>query len=194
MLFRSAKGRLYTFAANSSVRRGAQTAIYKVMHALTRLAAPLLVFTSDEIWQHLPKQKNEAQIKSVHLLDWPRPNPVFSAKEDELKAIIELIPEVAKFLEEKRQAGVIGSSFDAKIKLLTNHENRYKYLTSLQSELPEIFKVSQVEVEKAGEDQIVVLKAGGEKCSRCWNYVDSVGRDALHPLICSRCIQAIGGK
>ncbi len=189
-----AKGRLYTFAANSTQRRAGQTAIYKVMHALTRLMAPLFVFTSDEIWQHLPKAENEAQIKSVHLLDWPWPDPAFRGKEDELKVTIELIPEVAKALEEKRQAGVIGSSFDAKIKLLTNNENRYKYLTSLQSELPEIFKVSQVEVEKTPENQVVVLKADGKKCSRCWNYLDSVGADAAHPLICSRCIEAIGGK
>ena len=108
-----------------------------------------------------------------------------------------MVPEVAKALEELRAKGQIGSSFDAKIKLLTNNENRYNYLTDLREDLPEIFKVSQVEIEKQAacpDIAIEVSKADGVKCQRCWNYSHSVGNDKSHPLICDRCREAIGGK
>jgi isoleucyl-tRNA synthetase len=209
------KGRLYTYADNSRERRAAQTAIYEALDCLVRIMAPILVFTADEIWQHMPKEEKDSSLASVHLLEWPKVNPTFAQHdlapekniETELKAIIELIPEVAKALEEKRGEGEIGSSFDAKIKLLTNNEIRYKYLESLKGDLCEIFKVSQVEIEKednlgpgaAGAGRfpdivIIALKAEGAKCARCWNYSRSVGHDKNHALICDTCLKAIGGN
>ncbi len=101
---------------------------------------------------------------------------------------------VAKALEEKRAKGEIGSSFDAKIKLLSNSKDRYKVLKSLKGELAEIFKVSQAEVEAAPHDAIEVHKAEGTKCVRCWNYSLSVGAHKEHALICERCLTAIGGR
>jgi isoleucyl-tRNA synthetase len=207
------KGRLYTCAANSIQRRAAQTAIYEILNVLVRMIAPILVFTAEEAWQNMPKEKKDNSVFSVHLLGWPQPNPTFGQDDfpveknidSELRVIIELIPEVAKSLEEKRSEGLIGSSFDAKIKLLTNNQIRYTYLESLKTGLCEIFKVSQVEIikeeklrsdlvksERYPEIAIEVLKADGTKCVRCWNYSTSVGKSGGHPLICGKCLDAIG--
>jgi len=201
------KGRLYTFAADSIERRAAQTTIYEILNVLVRVIAPILVFTAEETWERMPKQKEENSFSSVHLLDWPKINSVFAQEdlerfhedvETELKSVIVLIPDVAKALEEKRSLGIIGSSFDAKINLLTNSEERYKFLTSLKADLCEIFKVSQVDIaldKNLPKDiSIEVSKAGGTKCVRCWNYSLSVGQDKSHPLICISCLKAIGGK
>ncbi|MFA5155883.1 MAG: isoleucine--tRNA ligase [Candidatus Omnitrophota bacterium] len=188
-----AKGRLYTYAAKSVERKAAQTAMHAALSALVRAMAPILVFTAEEIWQCMLKAKAERAIASVHLAAWPAEADILP--EEGLKEIFALIPEVTKVLEEKRSAGLIGSSFDAKIKLLTNNEIRYNYLSALRQDLPEIFKVSQVEVEKReGPAGIEVSKADGIKCERCWNYSHSVGADKDHPLICDRCCRAITGK
>jgi isoleucyl-tRNA synthetase len=166
--------------------------------------APIFVFTAEEIWQHMPKEKNTKTFESVHLLSWPRSNPLFSQKdlaargediESELRRIIELIPAVTKTLEEKRSQGLIGSSFDAEIILLTNRESCLSYLTRLKPELREIFKVSAVEIRREGEEEIslIVQKAKGNKCARCWNYYDNVGNNKQHPTICEECLNIIGG-
>ena len=196
------KGRLYTYAADSTERRACQTAIYEVLNVLVRLIAPIQVFTAEEIWQYMPKEDQDKDIPSVHLLTWPEKNLTF-AQATQIQGIIDLIPDVAKALEEKRSEGLIGSSFDAKINLLTNNEFRYTYLGSLKGELPEIFKVSQVDITKKDnldsasksgiypDVAISVEKAEGKKCVRCWNYSILVGESKAHPLICQRCLEAL---
>jgi len=193
-----AKGRLYTYAADSTERRSAQTTMYDILDCLARIMAPLLVFTAEDIWREIPKSKKDAPAKSVHLLGWPKQ---IEAADAELEQIIGLIPEVAKMLEEKRSLGEIGSSFDAQINLLTKDQIRYNFLESLKNELAEIFKVSLVTVEK-NEPQglkskalpdvgITVNKAEGLKCVRCWNYTLTTGKSAKHPLLCAKCEKAI---
>jgi isoleucyl-tRNA synthetase len=204
------KGRLYTYAGDSLERRAAQTTIYEVLNVLTRIMAPLLVFTAEEIWQHMPKEKKDRGYNSVHLLGWPKVNPTWAQHdvspdeniEKELAMIIELIPEVSKALELKRAQGIIGSSFDAKINMLTKDDFCYKYLESFKLELCEIFKVSQIEIIKK-EDldanlftsskypniAIEVVRAEGDKCQRCWNYSLSVARED-EPL-CERCLSIV---
>jgi isoleucyl-tRNA synthetase len=207
------KGRLYTWAANSVERRAAQTVIYEILNVLVRIMTPIFVFTAEEIWQHMPKEKDKSSIKSVHLLEWPNVEDKniqdFFFLEDDtdlntFTEIINLIPDISKLLEEKRSEGVIGSSFDAKIILLTNTDFRYTYLESLKIELSEIFKVSAVEIKKEAvlsgawvNDKmglaVTVHKADGLKCIRCWNYSHTVGKDISHPKICERCLNALGG-
>ncbi|MFA4983870.1 MAG: isoleucine--tRNA ligase [Candidatus Omnitrophota bacterium] len=199
-----AKGRLYTFRADSVERRAAQTAMYEILNTFVRTMAPILVFTAEEIWQHLPKENSDKNVASVHMLGWPKSNEEFKNFEGSSNMLlfsktIALVPEVAKLLEELRGKGQIGSSFDARINILTNDPKRYTFLSSLKSDLCEIFKVSQVEVTKedkagGGDIRIEVAKAEGSKCLRCWNYSPSVGKDQRHPLICERCISAIGGN
>jgi len=196
------KGRLYTFAANSQERRAAQTTVYEILNVLVILMAPILTFSAEEIWQHMPKEKKSSPIPSVHLLDWPEEVPyghlVDTFISEPMTDIWNLVPDAAKALEELRSRGEIGSSFDAKINLLTNNPKRYKFLQSLKADLAEIFKVSQVEIEldrnaPADIPVITVSKAEGIKCVRCWNYSVSVGNNKDHPLICDRCLSAIGG-
>lgn len=209
------KGRLYTSAASSPERRCAQTAIYEILHVLARMLAPVLVFTAEEIWQSMPKRNSREPIESVHILEFPKKDPLYAQEagaageiniDKELGPVIDLIPEVAKALEEKRGQGIIGSSFDAQIILLTNERKRYTFLRSLQLDLVEIYKVSQVGIEltealnpetrsKIHNDiAIVVKKADGQKCDRCWNYSDSVGASGQHPSICARCLEVILGE
>jgi isoleucyl-tRNA synthetase len=170
--------------------------------------APILVFTAEEIWQNIPKTKEESLVLSVHLLDFPAINPVFRQDDlesrgqknvdEELKDLIELVPVAAKALEELRSKGQIGSSFDAQINLLTNNPVRYTFLQSFKIELAEIFKVSQVKLtldeSNSAQLSVKVEKAQGAKCLRCWNYSLEVGKSKTHPLICDNCIKAIGGK
>ncbi len=196
-----AKGRLYTCAADSPQRRAAQTAIFDVLYCLVRMIAPIFVFSAEEIWQDMPKYKNDSAVKSVHLLSWPATQA--QAEDTGLNLIIELIPEVAKALEEKRALGEIGSSFDAQINLLTKDQIRYNFLESLKEDLMEIFKVSEVVIEKKdpglealvsevyADLGILVKKAAGKKCLRCWNYSLTTGGSSEHPLICARCEEAI---
>ncbi|MDD2679552.1 MAG: isoleucine--tRNA ligase [Candidatus Omnitrophica bacterium] len=194
------KGRLYTCGKNSQARRAAQSVLYELLDFLVRVAAPILVFTAEEIWQNMPKTSALKNISSVHLLDWPQHKNKLSdseAKEmlDFDACVIRLIPGIAKLLEEKRGKGEIGSSFDAQIKLLTNSQERYTFLESLKGDLTEIFKVSQVEIElKSGISDIAieVSKAAGKKCPRCWNYSLFVGKSEKHPLLCDKCEKAIG--
>jgi len=197
------KGRLYTLAAKSQKRRSSQSAMFEVANVLVRVMSPILVFTSEEIWQNMPKEAKNSLASSVHLLGWPISKPEFfkdKAKDDEIINLdlyfIPLRPYVDKELEGLRNKGEIGSSFDAKIKLLTNNTERYTVLTSLKPDLCEIFKVSQVEVIKDGtkEISVEVSKADGAKCARCWNYSQAVGKHPEHPLICDNCVEAIGGQ
>ncbi len=194
------KGRLYTYAADSFERRSAQTAMYITLNSLIRAMAPILVFTSEEIWQNMPKASKESLVDSVHLLNWPKEDFKIDTQ---LDSIIELIPEAAKALEEMRACGSIGSSFDAQINLLTKDQIRYNFLTSLKDDLTEVFKVSSVSVARqdslppdkiskvCADIALEVKKAQGKKCPRCWNYSETVGKSQRHPLICIKCEAAI---
>jgi isoleucyl-tRNA synthetase len=202
------KGRLYTFFKDSKERRATQSVMYEILAVLVRIIAPILVFTAEEIYKYMPKEISAQDTETAHLLGWPKINPVFKQyKESELRTIMDLIPTVSKILEEKRKESLIGSSFDAKIKLLTNKEIHYKYLESLKDELSEIFKVSQVNVVKQNnldsnltrnsdypDIAIEVHRAEGLKCQRCWNYSISVGANKEHTSICEKCLLVIGGK
>lgn len=194
------KGRLYTYAPNSKERRSAQSAMYICLDTVTKLVAPILSFTAEEIWKHMPKAGKFKEAMSVHLLSWPYFD--FPDESEELDKLVAMIPEVAKKLEEMRSAGKIGSSFDAQIKVLTKDQIRYNFLTSLEHELPEIFKVSAVSVELSNElsggalseenhGAFAIEVAEGQKCTRCWNYSHSVGSSVEHPLICKKCQEAI---
>jgi isoleucyl-tRNA synthetase len=164
------------------------------------MMAPILVFTAEEIWQHMPKDKGSAAVSSVHLLEWPEPDDRISRDDLALRLgeVISRLPLAAKSLEELRGKGDIGSSFDAQINILTNDPNRYTFLQSLKYELCEIFKVSRVEISQDNgskvDIQFEVSKARGEKCVRCWNYSLQVGKDKEHPLLCENCLKAIKGK
>nr|WP_317411956.1 isoleucine--tRNA ligase [uncultured Solibaculum sp.] len=194
------KDRLYVEKSDSPSRRAAQTTIYRVLDAMTRMLAPILAFTSEEIWEHMPHSK-EDNAQSVLLNDMPSPFQVahdedFLARWERIHAIRE---DVKKALELARNQKVVGSSLDAHVTLYCEGE-LYDFAKSVEQELPDIFIVSQLTIEKGGKGEfdaemeglsVTVAKATGEKCDRCWAYSDTVGQDEKHPTLCVRCASIV---
>ncbi|MBA3632320.1 MAG: isoleucine--tRNA ligase [Acidobacteria bacterium] len=181
------KDRLYIFALNSSERRSAQTALYKIADNLSRLLAPILAFTADEAWENLPHQK----LESVHLAEFPK---VSGADDSQLlsdwERIFAIRDEVLKALEEARNAKQIGSSLEAKVILTVDKDTTY-FLLSYYEDLRYIFIVSQVEVHQGDGFNVEIQKADGAKCERCWNYSIHVGESEKYPTVCERCVAAL---
>ncbi|MBL7130700.1 MAG: isoleucine--tRNA ligase [Candidatus Omnitrophica bacterium] len=188
------KDRLYTHGKDSKSRRGAQTVIFEILDCLVRLIAPILSFTAEEIWQNIPKRKQDQGIESVHLLDWPKAKPAYHKKEvvDNFKRIYELRAPILKCLEEERTKGKIGSSLEAKL-ILSVGENLFSIFNKYLDDLPFLFIVSQAELKKIkkGKNKIEVAFAEGKKCARCWNFRTDVGENKEHPTVCLRCVDAI---
>jgi len=184
------KDRLYTFGRTSNARRSAQTAIYKILDILVRLFAPLIPFTAEEIWGHFKGAG------SVHLSDWPTPDEklIDPGLEDRWSRLRKLRDEALRALEEKRVAKVIGSPLEAKIRLYIQDDLEYNLLTQYLQDLPALFIVSQVELEKARDRAIEVTKADGKKCSRCWNWNSFVGTYTEHPELCKKCVNVVEGS
>jgi isoleucyl-tRNA synthetase len=184
------KDRLYTFAPASQARRSAQSALYGIGEALALLLSPILPFTADEIWEHLPG----ARPGSVHLATFPDDRPA-SADSTLIKRwdrILEVRSLAQKALEEKRAAKEIGGSLEAKAIVHAGPE-AYGFLSEYENELPAILIVSQVELRKEEQDGIWVdvEHAAGAKCERCWNWSETTGRDPRYPTLDWRCIQQI---
>ncbi len=193
------KDRLYTSPSNSLQRRSAQTVLFHILNHLVRVLAPILSFTTDEIYQMMPKDASMKGVSSVHLLDLLIMPAEWNNKvvEEEFKRLVVLRPDVLKAIEDKRQAGDVGSSLEAKILIRTGSKSEYDYLKKHHDTLPSVFIVSQVVLEHIpdlGKPQtgccareIIVEKADGCKCSRCWNYKTDVGQDLEHKTLCARC-------
>jgi isoleucyl-tRNA synthetase len=195
------KDRLYTAPAGSVARRSAQTAMYRILDGLTRLIAPVLSFTADEIWWCLPGEREA----SVHLATFPKIDTSLldTALEARYEQILTVRSDVSKVLEVARIAKTIGHSLDARVTIFAPAGPWRDLLGQYRDELATLFIVSQVEVAEtapsggvAGEELkelvILVAKANGDKCERCWNYSTSVGASSAHPALCPRCEAAIG--
>jgi isoleucyl-tRNA synthetase len=191
------KDRLYTFAPNSTGRRSAQTAIWRISEAMTRLLAPVLSFTCEEVWQHLPKLAD--RLESVHLAKFPDAADVFgsgSVTEDDPNArdwttLLAVREQALKALEEARNSKTIGKSLEAQL-VITASDPAYTVLQRHAEQLRYLFIVSSVTVAQgsgngSGGIHIEVKKADGNKCDRCWNFSTHVGEDATYPTVCERC-------
>ncbi len=183
------KDRLYTEKADSKERRAAQTAMYIILDALTRMIAPILAYTSDEIWKYMPHRGCD---DSEHVVYNSMPERIevycdtdFATKWDRIH---DLRDTVKKSLETVIKEKTIRSSLEAAITLRASGEE-YDFLKSIEDELTTIFIVSQVDIVNcdAAELTVEVSKAKGEKCERCWSISESVGDDATHPTLCKRC-------
>lgn len=193
------KDRLYCDDVDSVSRKAAQTVMYRILSAITRLIAPIMSFTADEIWSYIPHSSSD-NAKSVFLNDMPEKSGI--AVDDEFAAkwdlIAELREDVKKALEIKRADKVIGKSLEADV-ILYADEEKANVISKFVSELPEIFIVSKVELkngkgEFSGELEgitIDVVKAAGDKCERCWKFSESVGTHDDHPTLCDRCHSVI---
>ncbi|TFH19002.1 MAG: isoleucine--tRNA ligase, partial [Myxococcales bacterium] len=189
LYFDIVKDRLYCSAPASLERRSAQTVMYDTLTVLTRVIAPVLSFTADEIWKAIPANGADA---SVFLTDFPNADPAWrdSALAGRWARLWEIRAEVTRALEHERKEGRIGHSLDASV-LLTVGAADHALLSGLGTEeLAAIYIVSQVELIGPREDDSVGVEIGaprGAKCGRCWNFRESVGTHDGHPEICSRC-------
>ncbi len=228
------KDRLYTFKADSPERRASQFVLYKILTSLTKMTAPILSFTAEEIWSFIPGEKEE----SVFLSGFPEIEAEFRDIELEKKweSLLAIRNEVNKALEIKRQERFIGTSLEAKVSLYVNEAN-YKILEDYKTFLPTLFIVSSAEVFSAHADlsadrqacltdrqissgkkdiktlgidpevsgqsdesykssvidglSVLIEKADGEKCSRCWNWSITTGKHEEYPELCERCSRVL---
>jgi isoleucyl-tRNA synthetase len=197
------KDRLYTSASNDPRRRAAQTTCYEIFRALARLTAPILTFTAEEAWRHLPGAHGD----SVHLERFPE--VPLEWLDDTLardwSRLLEVRREVAKALETARARGLIGSSLEASVRLVRAPEDLPQLLAEKRPLLPTLFIVSQVALDGGREGSAAVRyesqeipglvididHARGAKCARCWMWSERVGEHPGHPALCERCVPVI---
>ncbi|MGO9085287.1 MAG: isoleucine--tRNA ligase [Candidatus Sulfotelmatobacter sp.] len=192
------KDRLYTYAPDSRGRRSAQTAVWRICEAMVRLLAPILTFTCEEVWQHLPKMPDRPE--SVHLAKFPEAGDVLGAAsvpaEDQQQSqdwttLLAVREQAMKALEEERNSKRIGKSLEAQL-IITAAEPAYSVLQRYAGQLRYLFIVSAVTLTQGagngtGGVRVEVKKADGAKCERCWNYSTHVGEDKTYPTVCERC-------
>ena len=194
------KDRLYISAPKSQARRSAQAAIWHIGEALVRLLAPIMSFTSEEVWSYLPKAVGRDE--SVHLALFPSAadilgDPSHATKRCEEKAgedwttLRSVRDEVLKALEEARNNKLIGTGLEAQINVAASNPV-YSVLSRHVDQLRYLFIVSAVTLSQAsgngtGGVHVEVKKADGLKCERCWNYSIHVGEDKRYPTVCERC-------
>ncbi len=194
------KDRLYTMQADSHGRRSAQSAMYRILEALVRWIAPMLAFTAEEIWQHMPGERGESVLFETWYdgLESPQSSP---EQRKFWRDLLTLRDGAAKLLEGMRNAGEIGSALQAELTLGVD-QALSKRLQAVADELRFFFITSAVQLAGAGHkpDQAQAVDVGGakawisavpsgyKKCIRCWHYRADVGADPEHPEICGRCV------
>lgn len=188
------KDRLYCEKEDSEVRRAAQTAMYRILSAVARLAAPIISFTAEEIWTYMPHTSKDDK-ESIFLNQMPEKSGIEFSDEfvSKWEFIYSTRETVNKVLEEKRNEKLIGKSLEANI-IIHCGESLYEKYNALTEELKDILIVSGVSASKDGNDEapeIEVIKAEGEKCERCWSYSNTVGSDSEHPTLCARCAAVV---
>ena len=186
------KDRLYTEKADSPRRRAAQTAMYLILNAMTRMIAPILAYTSDEIWKFMP---HSAADEASHVIYNEMPEKVAVDVDDSFmefwNRIHELRDDVKKTLEPMIKEKTIKSSLEAKVTLSAGGET-LEFLRQAEPELADAFIVSEVVIADNGAGlEITAEKAEGEKCERCWAIRKSVGADAEHPTLCAHCCETL---
>ena len=191
------KDRLYTAGKKTILRRSAQSVLFEILNALTKLLAPVCPFTADEIYKYMAKEESEDS-KSLHMLPWPKMHPEFIIPEEDIRDmghVLSFRPFILKALEEKRSKGEIGSSLEARAILGIKDEKTFQVFQRLHKQLPFIFIVSQVEIvrkEKMADLlEVTVSTASGVKCTRCWNYAIDTDQRKDYPGLCGRCVEAI---
>ena len=170
---------------------------------LTKMVAPILSFTAEEIWESLPVETRESE--SIFLADWYVNNDEYLKPEldEKWQQIIKLRKEVNKKLEKARQGEnkIIGNSLDAKVSLYTEDNTLKEFIKENLELLETVFIVSDIEIVEVADGnytdaeeieklKIKITHADGEKCERCWKY-DELGTDSEHPTLCPRCIAVL---
>lgn len=190
------KDRLYTMREDSRGRRSAQSAMYRIAEAFARWIAPILTFTADELWRHLPAS-TERGPREDHVLfaTWyeglaPLPADA-TLNAERFSHLLELREQVAKALEPMRASGEIGAALDAEVTIHCGAE-AFAWLSPLADELRFFFISGDVRVVQ-GQGGIVASVSDKPKCIRCWHHRDDVGSHPDHPEICGRCVSNVEG-
>ena len=200
------KDRLYVSGAESMARRSAQSTIYELLRTLTLLMAPILSFTAEEVWGFLP---GEEKTESVHLAAFPEPPPGFPDGDllQKYEFLLKVRGEINRGLEEARKAKTIATAQEARVFLAAGQNELYTKLQAQALELQTLAQVAELKILQRPEDlpgpglpgqeiqdlAVVVDKAGGNKCVRCWFTLATVGADSRHPQLCARCSQVLEG-
>ncbi|PAE19197.1 isoleucine--tRNA ligase [Bacillus sp. 7504-2] len=194
-----AKDVLYIEAPDNKERRSIQSVLYECLINLTKLVTPILPHTADEVWGHIP---NVEEV-SVQLTSIPEYRELANGNELVKKwtAFMDVRDDILKALEEARNAKVIGKSLSAKVSLYVNGETK-DLLESISENLQQLFIVSGFEIAgtydaapvdalKLEHAAVVVAKADGETCERCWVVTTEVGKNEQHPTLCPRCAEVV---
>ena len=184
------KDRLYTAAENSSARRSAQSALWHILQAVTRLMAPILSFTAEEIWTTL-KQGESVMLDAWHELPAQADEAELIGRWHQIRTVR---GEVSRVLEDVRSTGGIGSSLQAEVDLRVDADT-YELLAALGEDLKFVLICSKVTLARAdGSDSgIVATPSAHAKCARCWHWREDVGHAAEHSELCGRCVSNLQG-
>jgi len=190
------KDRLYTTGAQSRSRRAAQSALHHILQSLTKLIAPVLSFTAEEIWATIspsgPDGPESVFLHQYHALPPIRDAEMLGARYTRLKAIRSI---ATATIEGAREQKLVGSSLQAEIDLAVG-EADMKLLQSFGDDLKFLFITSAATVSAGATPEPVVLvkPSTHSKCERCWHYRADVGSNAEHPTICGRCVSNLFGE
>jgi len=191
------KDRLYTCGANSLPRRAAQNALFHIANALVRWMAPILSFTADDAWPHLPGVRGTAApTDSVFYSDyWTFPEVSDAAlllvRWERIRGLRGL---ALKELEAARAAGKIGAALQAEVDFYAGDPADLALLQSLGDGWRFVLITSAARVlPGAGESRVTVRASAHPKCPRCWHQRPDVGRDPAHTEICGRCVDNLYG-
>jgi isoleucyl-tRNA synthetase len=190
------KDRVYCSARDARERRSAQTAMFAILRDSLLLMAPILAFTAEEAWVHVPDF--DGKDASVHMGEFPRASDWLRSATDgfaaDMERLLTVREKALKELEKAREAKLIGNSLEARVTLKAPAADA-AFLASRRADLAALLIVSRVDVEPGAgaELAIDVARAAGVKCERCWSYATTVGADAACPSFCERCARAVQG-
>ncbi len=195
------KDRLYVSGKNSPTRRAAQTVLCRTAVVLAQLSAPILAFTAEEVWQHIPAFPGKSE--SVHLSDFPEQDTALlnEGLSSRWEHLADIRGEILKVLEKARQEKKIGNALEAKITLTATGEPE-SILEPFRNSLASLLLVSQVEwaihIAPGAEPMehfptlfVAISHADGQKCERCWTWSTQVGQATEHPGLCGRCLEVV---
>jgi isoleucyl-tRNA synthetase len=202
------KDRLYVSAPDDSRRRASQTVCFEVLTALTRLMAPILTFTADEVWSHIP---GRGKPESVHLVTFPEERGEWLNERlgADWERLLEVRGEVSRALEAARQQGKIGKGIDAVLYVPSAPEEQWLSLLEAKGEalLTTLFNVSGTRLKQRAPGAAVRYESQDipglvlevvpaqtldwKKCERCWTWSPRVGEDPAHPTLCERCAPVV---
>jgi isoleucyl-tRNA synthetase len=179
------KDTLYCEKPDDPGRKAVQSVLYRVLDTITRLIAPILAFTSEEIWESAGMEEKSPLYAGM-------PGPVIRSYQPGVVDVIfdQVRPAVNKALEDARNDKVIGKPLEAAV-TLTVWEELFGQLERHTALLRKCFIVSALELVKGDEISAVISRAPGEKCERCWGYFTDLGTDSAHPTLCTRCASAV---